>query len=152
MPERANMLRVIKAFFPAVLVAYLLACILFTQTILAAVQSFGLEVSMADRLAATWHDILGMASSYLLLILVAFVLGLPVAAGLARWLPNRRALLFTLAGFVAVVALHVIMKSVLGVSGIATTRTLTGLIGQGLAGALGGYCYHRLSRRAPASP
>lgn len=142
------MMRVIKAFLPAVLIAYLLASVLFTQTMLATVQSFGLEVSFADRLAATSHDILGMVSSYLLLLLVAFVIGLPVAAGIARWLPHRRALLFTLAGFMAVVALHVIMKSVLGVSGVAVTRTLAGLIGQGLAGAVGGYCYHRLSRKS----
>tara|TARA_R110002072_G_scaffold84678_6_gene191983 strand:- start:8191 stop:8652 length:462 start_codon:yes stop_codon:yes gene_type:complete len=146
------MMRVIKAFLPAVIVAYLLASILFTQTILATVQSFGLEVSFAQRLGATWHDILGMASSYLLLLLVAFVIALPVAAGLTRILPSRRALLFTLAGFLAVVALHVIMKAVLGISGIAATRTLAGLIGQGLAGALGGYVYHRLSRTAVSEP
>jgi hypothetical protein len=145
------MVRVLRAFFPAVLIAYLLASVLFTQTILATVQTFGLDVTLADRLAATWHDIMGMASSYLLLMLVAFILGLPVAAGLTRLLPGQRALLFALAGFVAVVALHVIMKSVLGVSGIAVTRTLMGLIGQGLAGAIGGYCYHRLSKPVAAS-
>lgn len=146
------MVRVVKAFLPAVIVAYLLASILFTQTILATVQSFGLEVSFAQRLGATWHDILGMASSYLLLLLVAFLIALPVAAGLTRILPSRRALLFTLAGFLAVVALHVIMKAVLGISGIAATRTLAGLVGQGLAGALGGYVYHRLSRGAVSEP
>ena len=145
------MVRVLRAFFPAVLIAYLLASVIFTQSILATVQSFGLEVTFAERLAATWHDIMGMASSYLLLMLVAFVLGLPVAAGLTRLLPGQRALLFTLAGFVAVVALHLIMKAVLGVSGIAVTRTLAGLIGQGVAGAIGGYCYHLLSRRVSAS-
>lgn len=144
------MVRVVKAFLPAVIAAYLLASILFTQTILATVQSFGLEVSFAQRLAATWHDIVGMASSYLVLLMVAFLIALPAAAGLTRILPSRRALLFTLAGFVAVVAMHVIMKAVLGISGIAVTRTLIGLIGQGLAGALGGYVYHRLSRKPSA--
>lgn len=145
------MVRVLRAFFPAVLIAYLLASVIFTQSILATVQSFGLDVTFAERLTATWHDIMGMASSYLLLMLVAFVLGLPVAAGLTRLLPGQRALLFALAGFVAVVALHLIMKAVLGVSGIAVTRSLAGLIGQGVAGAIGGYCYHLLSRPAPAS-
>lgn len=145
------MVRVLRAFFPAVLIAYLLASVIFTQSILATVQSFGLDVTIAERIAATWHDIIGMSSSYLLLMLVAFVLGLPVAAALTRVLPNQRALLFTLAGFVAVVALHVIMKAALGVSGVAVTRTLAGLVGQGLAGAIGGYCYHLLSRPAPTS-
>jgi hypothetical protein len=144
------MVRVLKAFFTAVLIAYVLASVVFTQTILAKVQSFGLNVTLTDRLAATWHDIIGMSSSYLLLLLAAFILGMPAAAGLSRLLPARRALLFTLAGFVAVVALHVIMKAVLGVSGIAVTRSLIGLIGQGLAGAIGGYCYHLFSRPAAA--
>jgi hypothetical protein len=140
------MARVLKAFFPAVLLAYILASILFTQTILAAVQSMGLDVSMGIRLGTTFDDMIGMTSSYLLLIFLAFILGLPVAAGLTRLLPSQRALLFSLAGFVAIVALHLIMKAVLGISAIASTRTLAGLLLQGLAGAVGGYCYHLLSR------
>lgn len=145
------MARVLKAFFPAVLLAYVLASILFTQTNLAGVQSMGLEVSMGVRLATTFDDMIGMTSSYLLLIFFAFTLGLPVAAGLTRLLPEQRALLFALAGFVAIVALHLIMKAVLGISGIAATRTLAGLLLQGMAGAVGGYCYHLLSRSPPTA-
>lgn len=140
------MLRMLKAFVPAVLLAYLLASVLVTQANLAAVQSMGLEVSAGVRLDTTFKDIVGMASSYLILILVSFTLALPMAAGLARLLPNQRALLLTLAGFVAIVALHLIMKAALGLSGIAPTRTLIGLLSQGLAGAAGGYCYYALSR------
>mgnify|MGYP001820622884 FL=1 len=140
------MLRLLKAFIPAVLLAYFLASVLVTQANLAAVQSMGLEVSTGVRLDTTVRDMVGMASSYLILILVSFTLALPVAAGLTRLLPDQRALLFTLAGFVAIVALHLIMKAALGLSGIAPTRTLVGLLSQGLAGAVGGYCYHVLSR------
>lgn len=140
------MLRLLKAFIPAVLLAYFLASVLVTQANLAAVQSMGLEVSTGVRLDTTVRDMVGMASSYLILILVSFTLALPVAAGLTRLLPDQRALLFTLAGFVAIVALHLIMKAALGLSGIAPTRTMVGLLSQGLAGAVGGYCYHVLSR------
>ena len=140
------MLRLLKAFIPAVLLAYFLASVLVTQANLAAVQLMGLEVSTGVRLDTTVKDIVGMASSYLILILVSFTLALPVAAGLTRLLPDQRALLFTLAGFVAIVALHLIMKAALGLSGIAPTRTMVGLLSQGLAGAVGGYCYHVLSR------
>lgn len=142
------MTRVLKAFFPAVLLAYALASVIFTQSILAAVQSMGLDVSAGIRLVTTFQDLIGMATIYLPLILVAFVLAMPTAYGLTRLLPGHRAFLFTLAGFVAIVALHLITKAVLGISGIAAARTLTGLLGQGLAGAVGGYCYHRLSRVA----
>ena len=140
------MLRVIKAFFPAVIIAYVLASALVTQSVLASVISFGLPVDPLVRLQTTLQDLVGMATSYLPLILVAFLLGLPVAAALARALPARRALLFSLAGFAAIVALHLIMHALLGVYGIAAARTLPGLLGQGLAGAVGGFCYHRLSR------
>jgi hypothetical protein len=143
------MIRVLKAIIPAVLLAYALASILSTQTILAAVQAMGLEVSAGVRLSTTVQDMMGMIPSYLPLILVAFIIGLPVAAGLSRLLPNQRALLFTLAGFAAVVALHLIMKAALGITGIAATRTLTGLLFQGLAGAVGGYCYCLLSASSP---
>lgn len=140
------MLRVIKAFFPAVLLTYLLASSLVTQSVLASVASFGLPVDAAIWLQSVLRDFVGMSTSYLPLILVAFLLGLPVAAALARALPARRALLFSLAGFAAIIALHLIMHALLGVYGIAAARTLPGLLGQGLAGAAGGFCYHRLSR------
>jgi hypothetical protein len=140
------MLRVLKAFFPAVILTYVVASILSTQIILGNLKAMGVEVSGMVRLSTTFHDLVGLSSSYLLLILVAFVLGLPVAAGLTRLMPAYRPTLFALAGFVAVVALHLIMKAVLGLSGIAATRTLTGLLAQGLAGIAGGYLYYRLSK------
>ena len=140
------MLRVLKAFFPAVILTYVLASILSTQIILGNLQGMGVDVSAMVRLATTFHDLVGLTSSYLVLILVAFVLGLPVAAGLTKLMPSYRLTLFVLAGFVAIVALHLIMKAVLGLSGIAATRTMAGLLSQGLAGAAGGYLYYHLSR------
>jgi hypothetical protein len=140
------MLRVLKAFFPAVILTYVVASILSTQIVLGNLQAMGVEVSGMVRLSTTFHDLVGLSSSYLLLIFIALVLGLPVAAGLTRLMPAYRPTLFALAGFVAIVVLHLIMKAVLGLSGIAATRTLTGLLAQGLAGIAGGYLYYRLSK------
>lgn len=140
------MLRAVKAFLPTVLVAYVLASVVATQIVLSQVASMGVAVSLADRGAATVHDLLGLATSYLPLVAVALVLALPAAAGLLRLVPTQRALLYPLAGFVALVSLHLIMKAVLGVSGIAATRTLPGLLSQGFAGAIGGLCFHALTR------
>ena len=141
------MIHAIKAFFPAVLLAYLLASVLVTQANLAAIQSLGLDVSIGIRMRTTLQDFIGMATSYLILITVGLALAFPIAAGLARLFPRRRAFLFTLAGFVAIVALHLIMKEVLGLSPVAPTRSALGLLSQGLAGAVGGYFFHLLSRR-----
>lgn len=141
------MLRVLKAYITAVFIVYLLASVAATQVVLAQVAAMGVAVSLVDRLSASLHDLLGLGSSYLVLIAAAFGLALPVAAGLCRLLPRQRALLYIVAGFMAIVALHMIMKAVLGVSGIAATRSVAGLFSQGAAGAAGGLCFHALTRR-----
>ena len=140
------MIRVLKVFFAAVLLAYVLASTLATQSNLGNLQMLGMQVGFGDWAATTAHDLVGMASSYLPLIAGAFAIGLPVAAGLTRRLPRHRALLYALAGFTAVVALHLIMRAALGLTPVAATRTTAGLIGQGAAGALGGLGYHWLTR------
>jgi len=139
------MLRVLKAFFPTVLATYALASLLVTQFNLASLKGMGVAIALPDRLAASLHDLMGLSSSYLILILVAFTLALPLAAGLVHMLPRFRLLLYVVAGAVAIVAIHVIFKLALGVNGIAAVRSTAGLLAQGVAGALGGYLYHRLS-------
>lgn len=139
------MIRILKAFIPAALLAFLLASIFSTQANLAQIQAMGLEVGFGTRLSTTGQDIIGMASSYLMLITLALILALPIAGWLSRRFRGKRTLLFILAGFVAVTALHTIMNSALGIHAIAATRTLPGLLSQSLAGAIGAYAYCRLS-------
>jgi MFS family permease len=137
-------INVLKAFIPATILAFVLASVLSTQMILANVQAMGLDVSMGVRLNTTFQDLIGMASSYLILITIAFILGLPVAAWLSRRAPSRSALLFTLAGFVAIAVLHLAIQAALSIHPVPVTRTLPGFLGQCLAGAAGGWCYYRL--------
>ncbi len=134
----------IACWLVAALVAYLVASTLATQVILANVAALGPEVDFAVRLQATGHDLLGLAVSYLPLIALGFLLGLPIAAGLGKWLPAQRLWLYVSAGAVAIIAIHLLIKAVLGLSGIAATRGLLGLLSQGLAGACGGYLFYRL--------
>ena len=143
------MVRALKAFVSAALLAYVLASTLATQSNLGNLRRLGMDVGLGDRVGTTVHDLIGMASSYLPLICGAFLVGLPVAAGLAKRMPRHRALLYALAGFTAVVALHLIMRAVLGLTPVAATRTAAGLIAQGAAGAIGGLCFHWLSRPRP---
>ena len=147
------MIQVLKAFVAAVLLTYVLGSIFSTQVVLASLQVMGVDVAIAVRMSATFQDLLGLTSSYLILIAVALVLGLPVASGLSRLMPANRTALFMLAGFVAIVSIHLIMKAALGLSGIASTRTMTGLLIQGVAGAAGGYIYCLISspRTAPGA-
>ncbi len=140
------MFRILKAFLPALLVTYLLASVFATQANLARVQAMGLDVDLGTRVSTTVQDIIGMASSYLVLIGVALLVALPVAGWLARRFPGQRFLLFVLAGFLSIAVLHLAMQSALGIHVIPATRSLPGYLGQCLAGALGAYLYVRLAR------
>lgn len=144
------MIKILMAYSGAVVGAFLLGSVLATQVILGNVQEMGMVVSTGVRLQATLHDIAGLASSYLPLMAVAFLIALLVAAGLLKLFPSHPLLLYVLAGAVAVVTLHLTMKAVLGLSGIAATRSTLGLMGQGLAGALGGYLYFTIRNSATA--
>ena len=144
------MIKTTYSFVGAVLAAYILGAIFVSQGNIASVIALGFEVSGGQRIDAALHDILHMTDIYLPLVTVSLLLGLPVAFAVIRKKPHPRTLGYVLAGFVALIAMPVIMKLVLGLSGIAPTRTIVGLLAQGLAGGAGGYLFCRLSAPAEA--
>ena len=144
------MIKTTYSFVGAVLAAYILGAIFVSQGNIVSVIALGFEVSGGQRIDAALHDILHMTDIYLPLVTVSLLLGLPVAFAVIRKKPHLRTLGYVLAGFVALIAMPVIMKLVLGLSGIAPTRTIVGLLAQGLAGGAGGYLFCRLSAPAEA--
>src|SRR5690606_16563354 len=88
-------LRIIAFYLLAVLVATILGCLVQAQIQLAGIE---VPVSLTDRLASVWPDLLDFVKAFALLVAVAFVCLLPVAAGLARIFRPWRWLLFALAG------------------------------------------------------
>ena len=144
------MIKTTYSFVGAVLAAYTLGATFVSQGNIASVIALGFEVSGGQRIDAALHDILHMTDIYLPLVTVSLLLGLPVAFAVIRKKPHLRTLGYVLAGFVALIAMPVIMKLVLGLSGIAPTRTIVGLLAQGLAGGAGGYLFCRLSAPAEA--
>lgn len=137
----------LKAFLPALILAFVLGSAISTQVILANVEAMGLEVPLDIRMSTTLEDIAGMASTYLMLIAVAFILAFPVAGWLTKRLSGQRTLLFMIAGFTAVAVLNLALTAALGIHVLPATRTLPGLLGQCLAGAAGGGCYGWLRNR-----
>ncbi|HIG42249.1 MAG: hypothetical protein ABGY96_11355 [bacterium] len=138
-------IKVIGAYFAAVLVTFVLGSIFATQFILGNLQDMGMTVTFADRFSATLHDVGGLSVIYLPVIGISFLISLPVAAGIIKFVPNLRLVGYVLAGAVGLVTIHLVMKAVLGLTGIAATRTVMGLLSQGLAGAIGGYLFFRLT-------
>ncbi len=135
------MLGALKGYFPAVIVNYVLAVTLGTLGIMSTIAGFGVPVSATDRMAAVWHDLMGMAPTYLPLIAVALAIAFLIAGQLVRLFKLPRSAVYTLAGFVAIIALHTIMEMALGLVGVAAARSVTGLVGQAIAGAGAGWVF-----------
>ncbi len=136
-------MRIVIGYVLAVLAAYLVGCVVVSQGNIASVVALGFDVTLSQRIDSAIHDIANMTPIYLPLIAISFLIALPVSAWVISRFPHLKRLGYVLGGCVALIAIHVILKTVLGLSGVATTRTLAGLLAQGLAGAIGGYCYYR---------
>ena len=133
----------IIAYGLSVIAAYLAAVVLVSQFNIARVVAMGFEVSFVQRIGAIGHDLVGMLGLYLPMIAISFLIAFAFTGlALLRFI-DKPNLLYPLAGFTAIVAIHLILEMVIGLVGIAPTRTVLGLVCQGLAGALGGYCYAR---------
>ncbi|MFP6807876.1 MAG: hypothetical protein VB957_11955 [Pseudomonadales bacterium] len=142
-----TIIRTIVSFFVAVIAAYILGAIFISQGNIASIIELGFEITTAHRLDAALHDVTHMTDIYLPVIAVSFLIAMPVATLIIKYVPNLRMIGYVLAGAVGLVAIHMIMKMLLGFSGIAATRTVVGLLAQAVAGGVGGYMFHLLSMK-----
>ena len=139
-------LRRIGSFVLAVAVTYLLAVISASQHVAASLESMGAEVGFGTRLEMIVHDLGGMATSFLPMLVIGFVIAFGVAALLLKWLPRYRYLLYTLAGAVAMASIHLALHAAFDITPVAVARSTGGLLVQALCGAVGGYLYARTTR------
>ena len=137
--------RVLFAFVACVLIAEALAATASTQFVLHELARLGVGVSLAERLDTTAHDIIGMLPLFGTVIGVGFLIAFPIAWFLSRHLPQWRTPLFAAAGFCAIAVAHVVMNQSLSITPVAGARSSLGLMAQGLAGAIAGFLYTRLS-------
>jgi len=142
-----TLVRNVGSFLAAVFAAYVLGAIFVSQGNIASIVAMDFDVSVAQRFEAALHDVTHMTGIYLPVIAASFLIALPVAALIIKYVPHLRMILYVLAAATALVAIHLILKLVLGISGIAPTRTIVGLLAQAIAGGVGGYLFHVLSWR-----
>ena len=135
----------VSSFLAAVIAAYILGAIFISQGNIASVVAMGFDISMAQRFDAGLHDVTHMTNIYLPVIAVSYLIAMPVATFMIKYVPHQRMILYVLAGAVGLVAIHLFLKLLLGISGIAATRTVVGLIAQAIAGGVGGYLFHVIS-------
>ena len=141
------MWRYVKAYLGAVVLTYLVGAAAITQVNLGSLQTLGASVDFATRVSATWTDLQGLVMPYFVLVAIALLIGFVVTGQISRFFPLHRWWLYPLAGLVALIAMHLILKAVIGLWGVAGARPALGLVLQGLAGLVGGWLYARMSRR-----
>jgi peptidoglycan/LPS O-acetylase OafA/YrhL len=84
-------------------------------------------------------------------VALAFALALPVAAWIARRRVAWRVPLYALAGAVAVLSILLAMQASMGLMPIASARSLLGIAGFVLGGALGALVCERLLSSRPGT-
>ena len=142
-PPKWTLVRRLGNFLLAVLIAFVLASTLATQSVVSRLYGMGVEVSLADRMGMTVQDLSGMAGSFMPMIAAGYLVAFLVVWMLCHWWPQRRTLLYVLAGATALIAIHLALKLAFGITPIAVGRSLAGLLSQGLAGAVGAWVYAR---------
>ena len=130
-----------------VIVTYAIAATLATQSVLARLSEMGIPISLGQRFSTTIQDIIGMGSMFLPLVAFSLLIAFVVAAILTRWLRPWRTTLFILAGAAGLLALHIVLEAMLGITPVAAARTISGLLMQGVAGAFGGWLFVRMNPR-----
>ena len=101
-------LKNVGAFVVAVLVTYVVAAIAATSSVMSRLAEMGVSVSFADRLATHGEDLVGMFALFAPLLGIALLLGFLVTAVVARWQPTWRSFGYPLAGFAAVIVMHLL--------------------------------------------
>ena len=134
-------------YLAAVAVAYVLASVFATQSVVSSLAGMGLVLSLGERLSMTVRDLGGMAGMFLPMVAFGLLIAFMTTALICRYKGQWRTPLYTLAGAIAVVCVHLALNAAFGVTPIAVARTSTGLLSQALAGAAGGLTYLVLSRR-----
>ena len=138
-------MRGVTAYTVGVLVAYIVGSVIGTQMILYSVSTMALEVTLNARLGSTVNDLVGLSASLLPMMAVSLVIPWLVCDFVTRrHLHLRSPLLYGLAAAFAIAILHIALSQIFWMDVFAPARTLAGLLGQCLAGAIGGVCLNAL--------
>ncbi len=133
--------RIVVAFLVALVVAYAVGALTYSQINLAALVEMGMPVTASVRIETALHDLVSMGSMYLPIVAVALLVGFGLAAIALRWLPQVHTLGYIVAGFLAMYGVDAALQAPFGTHLLAVTRSSVGLLSQCIAGAVGGYVF-----------
>lgn len=132
--------RWIGAFIIASLGTYVIAVVINAQFVIGA---HNVPVSLTDRLNMTAFDVTNMGL-YLVIILVALLIGFGVAALVKRFLPRLAGVAYPIAGAAALAVVLGLMYIQFQTIPISGARSLVGFASQVAAGGIGGWIFARV--------
>lgn len=139
------MIRIFLAFITAVVTTHVLTSVIGTQFVLADIQSYGIAVSLSDRVVATWHDVYGLVPTLPILITAAFLVAFVVAALGNRFLGGDRRFWYLVAGLTSLPAAMLLIKSTMGITPFAAAGTASGMLLISVCGMVGGFLFSGLT-------
>ena len=148
--ERERNVRVVISLTFGILLAYVVGSVLGTQVVLSNVASMGPDVTLAMRLSSSLSDLSGLLGTLLPLMAIALLPGWLILDWIGRRpTMNVAPAWYVLTGAAGIAILHLALNWTFGVDVFAPARTMLGLLGQAVAGGLGGQAVV-LSRRRGA--
>jgi hypothetical protein len=139
-------LRLCSHFLIATIFAFVLASLFHSQFVMAELTSVGVNISFNDRLSMSLDDLIGLYSTYGVVIAISLLLGFAVAALLMKRFTIPSSILYVTAGGCGIAAALLTMHPILNITFIAGAQSTLGFISQCVAGAMGGWLYINLRK------
>ena len=132
------MIRTILAFLLAVFAGFVAASLAHTQMVLHRLAAAGAQIGLTERLETVLADLIGMATGFLPIISIGFLIAFVVGAIVRAMIGASAIIAYPLAGAAAMGAAMFLMSLQFEITPIAGARGAFGLALQVLSGAVGG--------------
>lgn len=142
-----NLLKRIGAWLTAVIAVIVLGVTFQTQNVISRLSNLGTDIGFGERLFMTGYDITHLGSLYGIFIAIALAIAFLAGGLLFRFAKFGRAVIYPIAGGVAIFVMLLLMKrAFFDVHIIAGARDSFGIALQILAGVIGGWVFAHLTR------
>ena len=121
--------------------AFVLASMFHTQSVLMKLSQLDISISLQQKVESIGVDLLGLAPTYGIVVLVGLAIAFILASQLNRLLLVPKTWIYAVAGGLAMAVILLAMKPILNVTLLAGARELGGFLLQCLAGTLGGLVF-----------
>ncbi|WP_394221632.1 hypothetical protein [Alteromonas gracilis] len=156
-----NFLKLVACrFLPAWAVAFALASIFHSSSVLLRLTQINVNLELSDWFFMLWQDALGLLPTYGVIIAVTLSLAFFITHFILKRLCSSNAthsptsvrfLLFSAAGGLSFLLMLIAMQPILNVTLIAGARSFSGTAAQCMAGVCAGFIYTYLSNKKPSN-